>query len=166
MFYFHCIAIVFLFIFTVTFFGCDENLNPVNNGVNVTHKDTSIFIGTWVSVFDTSSNDIYGSKRDKKMIWCFGGECSSPDTFSYVNDTLYVNNTTGFEYYYTYDKDSIYYYSHLVGTGERVYEGSSPYYLSNDTLIFSPDTIRIDPDIYTCTIINIRTSNTPIKPIY
>ena len=43
MFYFHCIAIVFLFIFTVTFFGCDE-MSPVNNGGNVTHKDTSIFM--------------------------------------------------------------------------------------------------------------------------
>ncbi len=43
MFYFHCIALVFLFIFPVTFFGCDDNVSPVNKGGNVNHKDTSIF---------------------------------------------------------------------------------------------------------------------------
>jgi len=91
MFYFHCIAIVFLFIFPVTFFGCDDNVSPVNKGGNVNHKDTSIFYGTWVSVFDTSDNPP-GDKESKLMHWCKDfllglGECATPDTFT-MNDSI------------------------------------------------------------------------------
>lgn len=150
-----------LLYFTLVFFiECDKNhSNPSGPDIGENHQDTSIFIGTWVSIFDTT-DDKYGSKRDKKMIWCLGMECNSPDTFVYVNDTLYIS-IDGFEFYYTYDKDTIRYYSHLAGTNQLIFESASPYHLSNDTLILSPDTIRIDPDIYTCTIVNKRISLAP-----
>lgn len=167
MFYFHCIALVFLFIFPVTFFGCDDNVSPVNKGGNVNHKDTSIFYGTWVSVFDTSDNPP-GDKESKLMHWCKDfllglGECATPDTFT-MNDSIMESHSSGFQYYYRYSSDSLYFYTKLVGTNDLVFESSESYVLSNDTLYSGPDTTYIGGTMYVYFPVFFRICDTIIPP--
>jgi len=139
--------------------GCSDSGNPAGES---TREDTSKFIGTWVSVFDTSDNPP-GTKDDKLMFWCMGGTCGKPDTFLFVNDTLYRGYKSGFEFYYRYTDDSIFFYSTIVGTDERVLEEASPYYLSNDTLLFDYDTMTIAEKMYINRPVSIRISDTLLQ---
>ena len=89
----------------VLFIGCGDKSNPTGPGNNTTKKDTSIFLGKWVQVFDT--NDVNQSKKDQKLkFWRAGLTFISPDTFTFVNDSLY-SDKNGFDSYYKYSKDSI-----------------------------------------------------------
>lgn len=131
---------------------CDNDDNPVDN--IITHSDTSKFIGTWVTVFDTSDNPP-GSKSEKIKFWCGGGTCAESDTFLFVNDTLYSGYEIGFEANYCYNEDSIYFYLPVSGTSEKVLDDVQAYYLSNDTLIYLSDSTNYCP-------ISIRISDIPL----
>ena len=109
--------------------------NPVENNPEDIPKDTSIFIGTWAEVFDTS--DVPAGMKDQKMRYWFNGiDFNEPDTMRFVNDTM-IMGKNGFETCYYYSSDSI--YSYLAVDGKSDPFNVSSYYLSNDTLIFDPD---------------------------
>jgi hypothetical protein len=128
----------------VLFIGCgDKNSNPTGPGSTV-KTDTSIFIGTWADVFDTSDNPP-GTKAQKLSYWRSGTNFSSPDTFKF-SDSLW-SNVDGFEFYYSYStsKDSINFYSRLIGTTTYELQKQYSYYLSNDTLIYNKDSLNYTP---------------------
>jgi hypothetical protein len=162
MFKLQSILIVLLFITSFFTLNCNDNSNPASVDPSHSQKDTSIFIGTWTDVFDTSDNPP-GDKQSKLMFWCMGGHCTSPDTSSFLNDSMVVSLSSGFEYYYSYSKDSLYYYSKEIGSNRLVLENSGKYKLSNDTLYGEPDTIRIAGDTYIYFPVSIRISKTPLK---
>jgi hypothetical protein len=126
----------------VLFIGCGDKSNPTGPGNNTTKKDTSIFDGKWVEIFDTTDlrPDI---KAQKLNYWKSGTAFSSPDTFQY-NDSLW-SNKDGFQFYYTYTKDSIKIYSKLIGTDSLELQKEERYYLSNDTLVYNKDSLNYTP---------------------
>ena len=146
----------------VLFVGCGDKNNPTGP-VNTAKNDTSIFIGSWADVFDTSDNPP-GTKASKIMHWCLGGVCQSPDTSSYLNDSMVVSLTSGFEYFYSYSKDSIYTYSFLRGSNIHELLGASWYHISNDSLYWEPDTTYIGGQTYVFYPVSVRISKVPIQP--
>ena len=106
--------------------------------------DTSKFIGTWVAVFDTSDNPP-GAREEKIDFWCKNGNCRNPDTCIFVNDSQYHACETGFDFFYTYSDDSLYYYLPVIGTSEKVLDDVISYRLFNDTLIFYYDPSKYRP---------------------
>ena len=136
--------IVMVLASNVLFIGCGDKSNPTGPGNNTTKKDTSIFLGKWVQVFDT--NDVRPDIKQQKInYWRSGLSFSTPDTFRFT-DSLW-SNVDGFEYYYSYStsKDSITFYSKLLGTDSLEVQKQYRYYLSNDTLIYNYDTLNYTP---------------------
>ncbi|MBN2436253.1 MAG: hypothetical protein JXK07_13390 [Spirochaetes bacterium] len=147
-------VILLLLIATFTFFtGCTSSDNPVNSS---TQTDTSKFIGTWVTIFDTSDIPM-GTKDQKLNFWCPNGTCAETDTFLFVNDSIYSGYETGFESTYYYSDDSIYFFLPIVGTSEKVLDDVQSYNFSYDTLIFNPNSTKYRP-------VSIRISRTPLPP--
>lgn len=105
------------------------------------YQDTSIFLGTWNEIFDTTDIPV-GWGPDKISFWYSGGGFIAPDTLTFVDDTLMRHESTGFESNYYYDKDSIYIYNITEGKTAAVSFG---YYKKNDTLIFNPDPTKYVP---------------------
>ncbi|MBN1292359.1 MAG: hypothetical protein JXB48_11015 [Candidatus Latescibacteria bacterium] len=122
--------------------SCNSGL--VGPGGETPAADTSKFIGTWASVFDTSDNPP-GTKQEKIDFWCKNGDCRNPDTCVFVNDSQYHACKTDFDFYYTYTDDSLYYYLPIVGTSEKVLDEVISYTLSNDTLVFYSDPSKYCP---------------------
>jgi len=135
------LTLLLILVTNVFLVGCnDKKSNPVNP---TTKKDTSVFLGKWVEIFDTmdARPEI---KAQKIKYWKSGtSSFSTPDTFRF-SDSLWTN-VNGFDFYYTYTKDSISFYSKLIGTNTKELENQYRYYLSNDTLIYNPDSLNYTP---------------------
>jgi len=145
----------------VLFVGCGDKNNPTGP-VSTAKNDTSIFIGSWAEVFDTSDNPT-GSKEAKIIYWTLGG-IRTPDTTSFLNDSMEISLNSQLEYYYSYSKDSIYTYSFLRGSNTHEFIGASWYKISNDTLFGEPATYYIGGQNYVYYPMSIKISSIPIQP--
>lgn len=145
-------GILFLFA-SMIIVNCEDPLGSgggPNDDPDDIKKDTSIFIGKWAQVFDTST-------VDKKNWWCdtIMGYCRSPDTTSFLNDSVENRENTGTINMYYYTADSIYYYVknvRIVGNDTTYYNSnltSRFYRIENDTLYFKPEN---STDYYPCYI--------------
>lgn len=119
--------------------GCN-NPNPAGNAINssVAPNDTSILLGKWVQIFDTSSQSGWG-------YWCSNDpffHCSRPDTITFINDSMLAEKSmAGEDIRYWYGPETLYTY---VKTGFITESDTNKlwYRMNHDTL-FIDDTSHI-----------------------
>lgn len=134
-------AAVTLLLSSSFFIGCsDDSANPA--GKTESRADTSIFIGTWVEVNDTSA---YPGRSDIHDVlnMCEDNNCPL-DTIEFVNDSLLIEyGDIDFEFYYNYSKSQLFVYWDVID-GSKELEKTISYKIVNDTMTFSPETLYVD----------------------
>jgi len=123
------------------FIGCsDDSGNPA--GKTADHADTSIFIGTWVEVIDTAA--IPGKSNIHDIFnMCEDNTCPL-DTIEFANDSLLIEyGDIDLEFFYNYSKDSLFIYWDVID-GSKELEKTTSYKITNDTLVFSAETLYVD----------------------
>lgn len=140
-----------LFLFAaIIMINCEDPLGsggPPDDDPDDIKKDTSIFIGKWAQVFDTSS-------QEKKDYWCNDMGCSDPITMEFINDSLYDTSgqiVGGSIRMYSYTIDTLILYlksSFTVGNHTTYYlhDTSKQWYrMNDDTLNFNPNDSIYNP---------------------
>ena len=130
-----------LFIGLLALIASSCKTDPVSANDDNNKPDTSIFIGTWYEIFDTSDVPV-GTKDEKMMYWFMGGTQKGERIMNFPNDSDF--NTGAFDYNYQYSADSIFLFQNI--NGQNVPEISYGYTVwGKDSLFLDPQETGYNP---------------------
>jgi hypothetical protein len=133
------VSMLFLGLLALIASSCKND--PVSANDDDNRPDTSIFIGTWYEIFDTSDIPL-GTKDEKIMYWFMGGTRKGERIMNFPSDSDF--NVGAFDYKYRYSSDSIYIFQTV--SSQTVPEFSYGYKIwGKDSLFLDPKETGYNP---------------------